>query len=251
MNKSKTIFCDIDGTLIFHVGNVNQQALSQNMTLLNNTKEAINLWDKLNYKIILTTGRKESLREKTIDDLKNIGIVYDQLIMGLGGGERILINDKKINGNKNTAYSINLTRNKGLHYFDFTSNFIIIPDEQPSIVIKPWGKEELIEYNDNYIMKKLTMNKNESCSLQYHEIKRETLYVLKGQIQLTIGTNIENLDTKIMNVGDNITIQPYTIHKVTALEDSEYIECSTIQIWDIVRLEDNYNRQNTEETDYK
>ena len=35
------------------------------------------------------------------------------------------------------------------------------------------------------------------------------------------------------------------------IEDSIYIETSTNEIWDVVRLEDKYKRENTIETDYK
>jgi len=64
-NRPKTIFCDIDGTLWKHVGQVVEQATVEEYKLLPNTLDAINKWDKLGYKIILTTGRKESLRKKT------------------------------------------------------------------------------------------------------------------------------------------------------------------------------------------
>ena len=67
--------------------------------------------------------------------------------MGLGGGDRILINDRKEKGLKNTYYAINLVRNKGIQHYDFTSEYVVISDDQPKEVIKPWGKEELIEYN--------------------------------------------------------------------------------------------------------
>ena len=251
MENSKTIFCDIDGTLWKHVGDVHTQALVENHELLPNTKDAISKWDKLGYKIILTTGRKESLRSKTEQELLKLGIVYDQLLMGLGGGVRILINDKKTNGQQNTCYAVNVVRNKGISYYDFTSSFVTIPDNQPKEVIKPWGKEELIEYNDHYVVKKLYMKANECCSIQYHELKRETIYVLKGRLRLYIGIEIDKLDEKIMVPGDNITINPYTIHRMEGIEDSEYLECSTPELWDVVRLVDNYNRKNEVEQDYK
>ena len=63
-NRPKTIFCDIDGTLIKHLGPSTEQCNNDNNELLPNTLDAINLWDKLGYNIILTTGRKESLRKK-------------------------------------------------------------------------------------------------------------------------------------------------------------------------------------------
>ena len=43
------------------------------------------------------------------------------------------------------------------------------------IIEKPWGKEEVIEINDNYMMKKLTMWKGHRCSLQLHNYKKETI----------------------------------------------------------------------------
>ena len=34
------------------------------------------------------------------------------------------------------------------------------------VIEKPWGKEEVIEINDRYMVKKLTMFKGKKCSLQ-------------------------------------------------------------------------------------
>ena len=250
-NIPKTIFCDIDGTLWEHIGSPSIVATCKEYKLLPNTIEAIDKWDKLGYRIILTTGRKESLRNKTETELNKLGIVYDKLIMGIGGGVRIIINDRKINGDKNTCYAVNLVRNKGINYYDFTSEFITIRDNQPKEVIKPWGKEELIEYNDHYVMKKLFMKAGECCSLQYHELKRETIYVLSGKLKLYIGKDINNLEQKELNIGDNITINPYIIHRMEGIEDSEYLECSTPELWDIIRLEDKYKRENTNEENYQ
>ncbi len=250
MERPKTIFCDIDGTLWNHVGGVCEQVIAEHK-LLPNTKNAIDKWDRNGYKIILTTGRKESLRNKTEFELQRLGIVYDQLIMGLGGGVRVLINDRKPNGDFNTCFAVNVVRNKGIPYFDFTSKFVTISDDQPHSVDKPWGKEELIEYNDNYVVKKLYIKANECCSMQYHELKRETIYVLKGKIKLYIGKDINNLEIKEMIPGDKITIIPYTIHRMEGIEDSEYLECSTPELWDVIRLQDKYKRENTDEIDYK
>jgi mannose-6-phosphate isomerase len=251
MERPKTIFCDIDGTLWNHVGDVSNQATIKEHQLLPNTKEAISKWDKLGYKIILTTGRKESLRSKTENELLRLGIVYDKLIMGLGGGVRIIINDRKPREDKNTCYAINVIRNKGIPYYDFTSKFVTIKDNQPDFVNKPWGKEELIEYNDHYVVKKLFIKANECCSMQYHELKRETIYILSGKVKLHIGTDIKNLKLREMVAGDKVTITPYTIHRMEGIEDSEYIECSTPELWDVIRLSDKYKRENTTEMDYQ
>ena len=44
------------------------------------------------------------------------------------------------------------------------------------IIKKPWGQEELIELNNKYMMKKLTMHAGHRCSTQFHNIKKETIF---------------------------------------------------------------------------
>jgi mannose-6-phosphate isomerase-like protein (cupin superfamily) len=39
------------------------------------------------------------------------------------------------------------------------------------VIDKPWGKEEIVEINDRYMMKKLTMLAGHRCSLQFHILK--------------------------------------------------------------------------------
>lgn len=112
--RSHTIFCDIDGTLVTHSPPTTSQLPTHKLELLEGTIEKILEWDKLGYKIILTTGRKESLRRVTELQLEEVGIIYDQLIMGIGGGKRYIINDRKPNGTEDYAIAINLTRNKGI-----------------------------------------------------------------------------------------------------------------------------------------
>lgn len=111
--RPKTIFCDIDGTLVKHVAPSVAASPNCKMELLDGTIEKLLDWDKKGYYIILTTGRKESLRKVTEYQLSQVGIFYDQLIMGIGGGMRILINDKKENGIE-TSFSYNLNRNEGI-----------------------------------------------------------------------------------------------------------------------------------------
>lgn len=112
--RPTTIFCDIDGTLVTHSKPTESQLPTHKLNLLEGTIEKILEWDKLGYNIILTTGRKESLRKVTEQQLAEVGIIYDQLIMGIGGGKRYIINDKKPYGTENYAFAINLERNKGI-----------------------------------------------------------------------------------------------------------------------------------------
>lgn len=111
-NRAYTLFIDIDGTLIPHEGDVTKQPFVN--TVLENTLEKLVSWDRKGHNIILTTGRRESTRNQTEKQLLDLGIFYDQLIMGIGGGKRILINDRKPNSDDDTAMAINITRNKGI-----------------------------------------------------------------------------------------------------------------------------------------
>ena len=109
-----TIFCDIDGTLVKHNGPTIVCNPDHNLEILEGTREKLAEWDKKGYNIILTTGRKESLRNITEKQLESAGIFYDQLVMGIGGGKRILINDLKEDSKAETAIAICLNRNEGI-----------------------------------------------------------------------------------------------------------------------------------------
>ena len=115
MSKPKTIFCDLDGTLVKHPGDVSVLTSPEyKLEVLPGVKDFLKHIDSNRYYLVITTGRKESLREPTIKQLQKVGIFYDKLIMGFGGGDRILINDRKPNSDRDTAYAINLERDKGI-----------------------------------------------------------------------------------------------------------------------------------------
>jgi hydroxymethylpyrimidine pyrophosphatase-like HAD family hydrolase len=237
---TKNIFCDIDGTILKHHNDITKNILEEPQ-ILENVIESFKQWDKANYKIYLTTGRKESYRKQTESQLQSLGIPYDVLIMGLSNGERIIINDKKMNGVENTAYAVNLVRNNGLKNIDIIGHSTC----DKTKIEKPWGYEEIIEHNRNYVVKKLFMKKGHCCSIQYHELKTETITILAGKLNIYIGqqgTPIDSLEYKEYDVGDCITINPYTIHKMHAIEDCTYLETSTPELWDVIRLKDNYGR---------
>jgi hypothetical protein len=115
--RPKTIFCDIDGTLVKHNLPAKNTDALKNLVILSGTIEKISEWDAKGYNIILTTGRRESMRKATEEQLAAYGIFYDQLIMGIGGGDRIVINDCKPDG-RQTAFAINLKRNEGISKID-------------------------------------------------------------------------------------------------------------------------------------
>jgi histidinol phosphatase-like enzyme len=112
--RPKTIICDIDGTLVKHEIPTKNTSPNKQLELLPGTVEKLSEWDAKGYNIILITGRRESMRKATEEQLARLGVFYDQLIMGIGGGDRILINDNKPDG-RETAFAINLERNKGIN----------------------------------------------------------------------------------------------------------------------------------------
>ena len=114
MYRPKTIFCDLDGTLVKHSNPIEIQDPDLWLEVLPGVHDKLVEWDTKGYHVVITTGRKESAREATVKQMQRAGIIYDQLIMGFGGGDRILINDRKKDSERDTASVINLTRNRGV-----------------------------------------------------------------------------------------------------------------------------------------
>jgi len=114
LNLKKTIFLDIDGCLIKHNGTLSSQ-VTKEPELLPGTIEKLDEWEAAEHKIILTTGRKESMRRATEKQMKKLGIFYDQLVMGCNRGTRVIINDKKPDYPElKVAKKIEIDRNIGI-----------------------------------------------------------------------------------------------------------------------------------------
>lgn len=106
------------------------------------------------------------------------------------------------------------------------------------LVEKPWGREIIIVNNDKYCGKILEIYEGQRLSKQRHKTKDETLYVYDGKIDVYID------DVRYRyNVGESVRIQPGTIHRIEALENSEIFEISTTHSDDdTVRIEDDFDR---------
>lgn len=103
---------------------------------------------------------------------------------------------------------------------------------------KPWGFEEIWAHTDKYVGKLLHIKKGHRLSLQYHEVKEETIYVLSGV--LTLITDKEHI---ILPPGETYHISPGDIHRFSAAEeDVTLMEVSTPDLEDVVRLEDDHGR---------
>ena len=108
-------------------------------------------------------------------------------------------------------------------------------------VEKPWGYELWWAVTDRYVGKLIHVNKGHALSLQYHNRKDETIYVHAGKILFEIGDG-DTLTTREMLPGDAVHVTPPTVHRMTAIEDSDIFEVSTPETDDVVRLEDRYGR---------
>jgi len=113
-------------------------------------------------------------------------------------------------------------------------------------VPKPWGYELIFAHTDRYVGKILHINQGESLSLQYHEIKEETLFVVEGELRLTVEQDGDRRELTLRK-GEAFHIPPRMIHRMEALADTDVAEVSTPELDDVVRLEDRYGRAGTVE----
>ena len=111
-------------------------------------------------------------------------------------------------------------------------------------VPKPWGHETIWARTDVYVGKILHIKAGEALSVQYHNVKDETIYLLSGELIYRVwdGDHPQDVDLK---VGDAYRVTPGTIHQMEAVTDCDILEVSTPHLDDVVRLEDRYGREGT------
>jgi mannose-6-phosphate isomerase-like protein (cupin superfamily) len=115
-------------------------------------------------------------------------------------------------------------------------------------VPKPWGHETIWAMSDRYLGKILHINAGQELSVQYHNRKDETVYLLSGEIVYRVQREGDDiLDDMKLKVGESFRITPGTIHQMIAVTDCDVLEVSTPEIDDVVRLSDKYGREGTNE----
>jgi len=103
--RSPTYFLDLDGVIFKHQGGGSKWYGL--MSLCPRVRETLDRLETLGACIIIVTARKESARRITERQLEALAVPYDQLIMGITAGTRILVNDKE-------SFVLNLNRNEGI-----------------------------------------------------------------------------------------------------------------------------------------
>lgn len=121
------------------------------------------------------------------------------------------------------------------------------PLTEPKTVDKPWGREIWYAHTGAYAGKVLEVKAGHRLSLQKHEVKEETLYLLSGKVLLTyipVGSSQTPEEASFeWTPGRAVHIPTGTVHRFEALEDSVLLEVSTPHLTDVVRLSDDYQRQ--------
>lgn len=109
-------------------------------------------------------------------------------------------------------------------------------------VEKPWGFEVWWAHTDRYVGKQIHIHKGHALSLQFHHRKDETIFVFSGRILFEMQDAAGVLQGREMGPGEAVHVTPPTVHRMTALEDTDIFEVSTPEVDDVVRLEDRYGR---------
>ena len=111
----------------------------------------------------------------------------------------------------------------------------------PYRVEKPWGYEIIWAKADRYVGKILHIEPGHVLSLQYHNKKDESIYVLSGEIILRTQQG-ETLGEQRVRAGEAFHVPPKQIHQFEAVVVTDLLEASTPELDDVVRLKDRYGR---------
>ncbi len=108
---------------------------------------------------------------------------------------------------------------------------------------KPWGYElHWVEEDKPYMGKVLHIQAGKRLSLQYHDKKQESWFLMSGQAKIIWGDKDGNLVETEMQPGCGYTCQTGQKHRLVGITDCDIIEVSTPEIGNTYRLEDDYAR---------
>lgn len=149
-----------------------------------------------------------------------------------------------------------------MNTFDLIDNYT---SKEVKVVNKPWGYEKWIspgEPKHKYALKEIFFKSGNRTSLQVHQYKCETNYVISGKGVLLYhdkpfdferfhagGYSKKDIE-QIMSELKTVELVPGVIshvfagciHRVFSIEDLTFIEASTTELDDVFRLQDDTNR---------
>ena len=112
-------------------------------------------------------------------------------------------------------------------------------------VQKPWGHETIWAHTDQYVGKVLHIKAGQALSVQYHNLKDETIHLLRGQMIYRVKGTDGTLQDVVLKEGESYRNEPGTVHQMEAVTDCDVLEASTPHLDDVVRLSDRYGREGT------
>jgi mannose-6-phosphate isomerase len=112
-------------------------------------------------------------------------------------------------------------------------------------VDKPWGHELIWVETDRYVGKVIAITAGRRLSLQYHERKDESIYVLRGRLRLHLEDDDGSMTVRELGPGESARVPAGRRHRFEAVDDVELIEVSTPELDDVVRVEDDFGREGT------
>jgi mannose-6-phosphate isomerase len=114
-------------------------------------------------------------------------------------------------------------------------------------VDKPWGHELIWAHTDRYVGKVLVIETGKRLSLQRHVIKDETILVREGRLRLYLEDDAGVVQMEELGPGEFRHVATGRVHRYESIERVELIEVSTPELDDVVRLEDDFGREGTNE----
>lgn len=120
-------------------------------------------------------------------------------------------------------------------------------DNEPKHVDKPWGSELWWTVTDRYVGKVIFIKAGRRLSLQYHNRKDESIYVIDGSMVLHLENGAGEMQQVPLGPGEFRRVPVGKRHRFEAIEDTRLIEVSTPETDDVVRLEDDFGREGTSE----
>jgi mannose-6-phosphate isomerase len=131
-----------------------------------------------------------------------------------------------------------------LNILTVTPGVRVVDYPDAKVVMKPWGREPwLHETSGPYGFKVIRIRAKHRTSLQYHEHKRESYFLLEGQAVMHYRETHAGPTLQLpMAAGTLVHVDP-GMHRVEAVSDIVLIEVSTPDDGsDNVRLSDHYRR---------
>jgi len=115
-----------------------------------------------------------------------------------------------------------------------------------TVVQKPWGHETIWAHTPHYVGKILHIKAGQALSVQYHNQKDETIYVLRGTMIYRVADHAgDTLREVPLREGESFRNEPGLVHQMEAVTDCDLLEASTPHLDDVVRLKDMYGREGT------